>query len=140
MSTSFLQYVPAVGMKGDESELDTTNPSKRRRTHLMLPAQTEPVQADNVEDEMGLHIFDSRDLIEGTQDIDSSALLATIQPTITTHDDQERIQPDGMIDPPRRIRTPRKKKHLVRDRQGLSHQQLQDFSRKGTKPNAGTKP
>ena len=79
-------------LTADESVLDNTNPSKRRRTQFMIPAQTEPVQADNVEDEMGLHIFDSRVLLAGTQDIDSSALLATIQPTITTHDDQERIQ------------------------------------------------
>ena len=53
---------------------------------------------------------------------------------------QDAIQPDGMIDPPRRIRTPRKKKHRVRDGQASSHQQLRDASRKGTKPNAGTKP
>ena len=50
------------------------------------------------------------------------------------------LQPDSIIDPPRRIRTPRKKKHRVRDGQALSHQQLRDASRKGTKPNAGTKP
>ena len=50
------------------------------------------------------------------------------------------IQPDSIIDPPRRIRTPRKKKHRVRDGQALSHQQLRDASRKGTKPTARTKP
>jgi hypothetical protein len=56
---------------------------------------------------------------------------------------QDVIQPDGMIDPPRRIRTPRKKKHRVREDQAPTHQQLRDAPRKcrrGTKPTAGTKP
>ena len=56
---------------------------------------------------------------------------------------QDAIQPDGMIDPPRRIRTPRKKKHRVREEQASSHQQLRDAPKKcrrGTKPTAGTKP
>ena len=30
-----------IGLPGDESLLDNTNPSKQRRTHLMIPAQTE---------------------------------------------------------------------------------------------------
>ena len=34
---------------------------------------------------------------------------------------QDVIQPDGMIDPPRRIRTPIKKKHRVREEQASSH-------------------
>ena len=61
----------SVGLTADESALDNTNSSKRCRTHLMIPAQTEPEQAADEDEEMGLHIFDSRDLTEGAQDIQS---------------------------------------------------------------------
>ena len=37
----------------------------------MIPEQTEPIQGTNVDDEMGLHIFDSRDLMQGAQDMPS---------------------------------------------------------------------
>ena len=44
---------------------------------------------------------------------------------------QDAIQPDGMIDPPRRIRTPRKKKHRVRDGQASSHQNYATLPERG---------
>ena len=56
---------------------------------------------------------------------------------------QDVTQPAGLIDPPRRIRTPRKKKHRVREEQASTLQQLRDDPKKcrrGTKPTAGTKP
>ena len=56
---------------------------------------------------------------------------------------QDVTQPAGMIHPPRRIRTPRKKKHRAREEQASTHQQLRDAPKKcrrGTKPTAGTKP
>ena len=58
-----------IGMQGDERALDNTNPSKRCRTHLMIPAQAVPLQGADEDEAMGLHIFDSRDMMEGTQDI-----------------------------------------------------------------------
>ena len=117
-----------VDMTAEESVFQTMDPSKRRCTSVLIRGQRETLQPGDEDEEIGLSIFDS------------FVLPATIQPTITTHDDQKGIQPDSMIDPPRRIRTPRKKKHLVRDGHAPSHQQLRDASRKGTKPNAGTKP
>ena len=37
----------------------------------MIPEQTEPLQGADEDEAMGLHIFDSRDMMEGTQDIDT---------------------------------------------------------------------
>ena len=52
-------------LMANESVLGNMNPSKRRCTQFMIQAQTKPIQATNADDEMGLHIFDSRDLMEG---------------------------------------------------------------------------
>ena len=70
-----------VGLTADASLLDSTNPSKRRCTQFMIPAQTEPVQDDkrrctslmlsapskllltaDEDEEMGRYIFGSTDL------------------------------------------------------------------------------
>ena len=72
-----------ASMKGDESVINHINPSKRRRTHFIIPVQTEHLQAANVEDGMGLHIFDSGDRIQGTKDI------ATLDTDRATEDHEE---------------------------------------------------
>ena len=72
-----------TSMKGDESAINHTNPSKRRRTHFIIPVQMEPLQAANVQDGRGLHIFDSGDLIQDTKNI------ATLDTDRATEDHEE---------------------------------------------------
>ena len=53
----------------DESLLDNTTSSKRSRKPLMLLRHPEPLQAVDEDEEIGLNSFDSRDLMEGAEDI-----------------------------------------------------------------------
>ena len=66
-----------VHLTAEERPLDNSNPPKRRRTSSMTIAQTQPLQAADEDDEIGLYIFDS------------SVLSVAIQPTSTTHDDRK---------------------------------------------------
>ena len=62
-----------VRLMDEATLLDQTSPSKRRcmQFRTRIPAQTEPTQVTNADDKMGVHIFDSRDRMEGTQDFDT---------------------------------------------------------------------
>ena len=51
-----------VDMTTDESALDNMNPSKRQRTAQFTIAQFKSLEAADEEEEIGLNIFDSRDL------------------------------------------------------------------------------
>ena len=111
---------------GDESPLDNTNPSKRRRTSLMILAQMEPLQAADDDDEMGLHIFDSSALMTGrtlqlTVDQTQPSKQAEETKELGLADDEDAQVRLAISDnSPLPKRRPKKKTNLKRDHGGQS--------------------